>query len=202
MSFMFSSLAIATLGIFVLWFMRRMEDPSETRRQPRNLPKPNPIVDKFEAALPDITLLRYDTDAFRQSTKGYWAQQEREVTQAAIIQPRNATEVARAIAFLKKEYDLRSLQEENRHDEVLFAIRGGGQSPVSGSASANGGIMIDLSLFREIEVAEDEKSVAVGAGCQWIDVSRVLDGKGLGVVGGRSSGVGVAGFTLGGKCIH
>jgi FAD/FMN-containing dehydrogenase len=142
--------------------------------------------------------LRYDTDAFRQSIDGYWAQQEREVAQAAIIQPRNASELSKVIAFLKKEYDMRCVHKE-KFDDVLFAIRGGGQSPVAGSASANGGILIDLSLFREITVAEKRQSVVIGAGCRWIDVSRILDEKGLSVVGGRSSEVGVAGFTLGGK---
>ena len=38
----------------------------------------------------------------------------------------------------------------------------------------------------------------VGAGLKWGDVYGVLEGKNLSVVGGRLSGVGVAGLTLGG----
>ncbi|KAJ5948698.1 FAD binding domain protein [Penicillium verhagenii] len=199
MAFVFSSLAIATLLIVVVWFKRRTNSLTQRRSQPQNPPKPNPVVDKFTVELPNITLLRYDTDAFHRSIESYWAQQEREVVQAAIIQPRNASELARVVTFLKNEYDMRCLQKEPRLDQALFAIRGGGQSPASGSASAKGGALIDLSLFREVTIADNRESVAVGAGCQWIDVSRVLDEKGLAVVGGRSSGVGVAGFTLGGK---
>lgn len=48
-------------------------------------------------------------------------------------------------------------------------------------------------------MSEDGKSVGIGAGCKWGEVSRVLDSKGLAVVGGRNSAVGVGGLSLGGK---
>ena len=59
--------------------------------------------------------------------------------------------------------------------------------------------MIDLGLFREVTTSEDGSTVAIGAGAKWMNVSRVLDDKGLAVVGGRNSAVGVGGLTLGGK---
>ena len=59
--------------------------------------------------------------------------------------------------------------------------------------------MIDLSLFREVVPSEDGSSVAIGAGAKWMDVSKVLDQKGLAVMGGRNSAVGVGGLTLGGE---
>lgn len=40
--------------------------------------------------------------------------------------------------------------------------------------------------------------MAIGAGTKWMDVSKALDKKGLAVIGGRNSAVGVAGLTLGG----
>ena len=58
--------------------------------------------------------------------------------------------------------------------------------------------MIDLSLFCEVVPSEDGSSVIIGAGAKWIDVSKVLDERGLAVVGGRNSAVGVGGLTLGG----
>ena len=61
--------------------------------------------------------------------------------------------------------------------------------------------MIDLGLFCEVIVSEDGSSVIIGAGAKWMDVSRVLDEKGLAVVGGRNSAVGVGGLTLGGKLL-
>ena len=59
--------------------------------------------------------------------------------------------------------------------------------------------MIDLGLLCEVTSSEDGSNVAIGAGAKWIDVSKVLDKKGLAVVGGRNSAVGVGGLTLGGK---
>ncbi len=59
--------------------------------------------------------------------------------------------------------------------------------------------MVDLALFCEVTPSEDGSSVVIGAGAKWINVSRVLDEKGLIVVGGRNSAVGVGGLTLGGK---
>jgi hypothetical protein len=53
--------------------------------------------------------------------------------------------------------------------------------------------VIDLGLFCEVTPSEDGSSVAIGAGAKWRDVSKVLDEKGLAVVGGRNSAVGVGG---------
>jgi FAD/FMN-containing dehydrogenase len=144
-------------------------------------------------------LLHRDEDAFRKSINTYLAQQEREVVQACIVQPRDVGELAKAIGILKREYDERRTLPRKESDVVLFTVRGGGQSPVSGGASAKGGVLIDLSLFREVTVSDDRESVALGAGVRWAEASRILDEKGLSVVGGRSSDVGVAGYTLGGE---
>lgn len=50
------------------------------------------------------------------------------------------------------------------------------------------------------QVAYDasSQSVAIGAGVVWDDAYAALEPFNVSVVGGRSSGVGVAGFTLGG----
>ncbi|KAJ5573885.1 uncharacterized protein N7459_008312 [Penicillium hispanicum] len=198
MALLLSSLGIATALVVAFCLVRWTSNSSQAQPQ-RQIPvKPNPVVEKLLAALPEIVLLPHDSDAFRKSINTYWAQQEREVVQAAIVQPRNAGDLAKVIAILKAEYNTRSTKPRQNFEDVLFAIRGGGQSPISGSASAKGGVLIDLALFREVTVADDRESVAVGAGNRWIDVYRVLDGKGLTVVGGRSADVGVAGLTLGG----
>ena len=61
--------------------------------------------------------------------------------------------------------------------------------------------MIDLGLFCEVTPAEDGSRVTIGAGARWMDVSKVLDERGLAVVGGRNSAVGVGGLTLGGTLL-
>ena len=106
-----------------------------------------------------------------------------------------------AITLLKQEYDLQTKNASKEKVEALFAIRSGGHSPVPGAASINGGILIDLRLFNEVIPSEDGTSVIVGAGAKWMSVSAILDKKGLAVVGGRNSAVGVGGLTLGGQFI-
>jgi hypothetical protein len=83
--------------------------------------------------------------------------------------------------------------------EDLSAVRSGGHSPIAGAASIKGGVVIDLRFFYEVTHSEDESSVVIGTGAKWMDVSKSLDEKGLAVVGGRNSAVGVGGLTLGGK---
>lgn len=131
----------------------------------------------------------------------YWAQQECEVVPACVVRPRDVQELSTATTMLKREYDERRKQSGKDQPEGLFAIRGGGHSPIAGAASINGGVLIDLSLFKEVTPSEDGSSVVIGAGCKWMDVSKVLDEKGLAVVGGRNSAVGVGGLTLGGKLL-
>ena len=59
--------------------------------------------------------------------------------------------------------------------------------------------MIDLSLFNEVTPSDDGSSVVLGTGARWRDVSRALEDKGIAVVGGRNSAVGVGGLVLGGQ---
>ena len=97
-----------------------------------------------------------------------------------------------AVTLLKREYDQQGKQAREGKAEALFAVRSGGHSPISGAASIKGGVMIDLGLFSQVTPSEDGSSVTFGAGAKWMDVSKVLDEKGLAVVGGRKSAVGWA----------
>ena len=58
--------------------------------------------------------------------------------------------------------------------------------------------MIAMTRFSNVTLSDDTKTVDVGAGVVWDDVYDALDGTGVNVVGGRVSGVGAAGFLLGG----
>lgn len=191
-------LGIASAVTAVLWVLRRTKSPPGAQRQLKLPTNQSLISQKLVEALPHIVLSHSDKDAFRKSIDSYWAQQEREVRQACIVQPREASEVASVINILKREHG-RQRPSTGGCDDVLFAVRGGGQSPVPGGASAKGGVLIDLTLMREVTVSDDRESVALGAGTRWVDVLRLLDREGLTAVGGRSSDVGVAGYTLGGQ---
>ena len=52
--------------------------------------------------------------------------------------------------------------------------------------------------FSQIEYNPSGQTVNVGAGLIWDDVYAALDPLGVNVIGARATGIGVAGFTLGG----
>lgn len=56
-----------------------------------------------------------------------------------------------------------------------------------------------MSRLNAIEYDASTGTVAVGAGNIWDNVYAALEPYGVNVVGGRVSGIGVAGFTLGGE---
>lgn len=80
---------------------------------------------------------------------------------------------------------------------LLVAVRGGGHN-VAGSASCDGGIMIDLSLMTGVHVDPKAKTARVQGGATWGDVDRETQIWGLATAGGAVSTTGVGGLTLGG----
>ena len=202
-----SAFAITTLLIISFFIMRRLR-PSQSLQAakktdhsglPSSLPEPTMLSKALASAIPDSVILPHDATAFKQSMSSYWAQQECEVIPACIVRPPNVQQLCTAVTILKSEYDEREKLAGGNRAKGLFAIRSGGHSPVPGAASIKGGILIDLGLFCEVTPSEDESNVVIGAGAKWMDVSQVLDNKGLAVIGGRNSAVGVGGLTLGGK---
>ena len=55
-----------------------------------------------------------------------------------------------------------------------------------------------MSRFSDVVYNPDSKTADIGAGLIWDDVYAALDPHGVNVLGGRSTGIGVAGFLLGG----
>ena len=162
---------------------------------------PSMLSKCLSSALPDSVIFPHDAVAFKDSMNAYWAQQEREAVPACVVRPRDVEQLCTAVTILKQEYSIQVIQAGEEKPQGLFAIRSGGHSPISGAASINGGILIDLCHFREVTPSEDGMSVVIGTGAKWRDVSKTLDEKGLAVVGGRNSAVGVGGLTLGGKLV-
>lgn len=182
-------------------YIIQAEKKSDSENLPTSLPEPTMLSRSLASALGDSVILPHETTAFKQSMESYWAQQECEVIPACVVRPHNVRQLCTAVTVLQREYVEREKQAGEQKAEGLFAIRGGGHSPISGAASIKGGVVIDLGLFCEVTPSEDGSSVAIGAGAKWMDVSKVLDDKGLAVVGGRNSAVGVGGLTLGGKVL-
>lgn len=55
-----------------------------------------------------------------------------------------------------------------------------------------------MARFNQVVYNASTQTATIGAGLIWDDVYAALEPHGVNVVGGRVSGVGVAGFTLGG----
>ncbi|KAI0079336.1 FAD dependent oxidoreductase [Panus rudis PR-1116 ss-1] len=82
-------------------------------------------------------------------------------------------------------------------NKTPFAVKGGGHTSNPGFSSTSG-VQIAMSKFSEVNYNADAQTVDVGSGLVWDDVYSALEPHGVNVVGGRVTGVGVAGFTLGG----
>ncbi|THU83468.1 FAD-binding domain-containing protein [Dendrothele bispora CBS 962.96] len=78
-----------------------------------------------------------------------------------------------------------------------FAVKGGGHTGNPGYSSTEG---IQIAMFRFSEVTYDEsaQTATIGTGLIWDNVYEALAPHNVNVVGGRVTGVGVGGFTLGG----
>ncbi|CBF70074.1 hypothetical protein AN6155.2 [Aspergillus nidulans FGSC A4] len=133
-------LGIVASLVAAAWVLRRTTYSPESQVQLEVPTNPSPISKKLAEALPHIVLL-HRNKAFFKSINSYWAQQEREVMQACIVQPREASEVAKVIGILKREYDEQEASLTSRSGDVLFAVRGGGGlsffTPCFGLACSN-----------------------------------------------------------------
>jgi FAD/FMN-containing dehydrogenase len=58
--------------------------------------------------------------------------------------------------------------------------------------------LLDLVNLNNITLSADQTQTSIGPGNRWVDVYSYLQSKGLAVIGGRVSDIGVGGLTLGG----
>jgi FAD/FMN-containing dehydrogenase len=107
---------------------------------------------------------------------------------ALIARCANPADVALAIRFA-------------RNHELLLAVRGGAHNG-AGLGTCDDGVVVDLSLLRDVEVDPDARTVRVGGGCTWAEVDRATGEHGLATPSGIISTTGVGGLTLGGGVGH
>jgi FAD/FMN-containing dehydrogenase len=88
-----------------------------------------------------------------------------------------------------------------REKHLLVAIRGGGHSG-PGFGSCDGGVVIDMSPMKRVDIDPRTSTVRVEAGCTQGDVDRATSAHGLAVPAGLVSTTGIAGLTLGGGTGH
>jgi FAD/FMN-containing dehydrogenase len=107
---------------------------------------------------------------------------------ALIAQCASPDDVARTIAFA-------------RDHDLPLAIRGGGHNG-AGLGTVDDGVVIDLSLMKDIAVDPHARTVRVGGGCTWGEVDQATGEHGLATPSGIISTTGVGGLTLGGGLGH
>src|SRR4029079_19221006 len=102
---------------------------------------------------------------------------------AAIARCLDAGDVATALAFAQQR-------------DLEIAVRGGGHNP-AGHCAVDGGLVIDLSRMRNVEVDPDAR-IAVSDGCgTCLDLPAASQAHGLVTPGGVVGSTGVTGLTLG-----
>ena len=84
-----------------------------------------------------------------------------------------------------------------RTEGLRVSVRGGDHS-TSGSSVCEGGLMIDLSPMKGVEIDFDARTAWVEAGVRWKEFDEAAQAHGLATTGGTVSDTGVAGLTLGG----
>ncbi|HSJ21058.1 MAG TPA: FAD-binding oxidoreductase [Nocardioidaceae bacterium] len=101
-----------------------------------------------------------------------------------VVRPSTTRDVAATVDFA-------------RDHNLLLGVRCGGHN-IGGAAIPDGGIMLDLSGLRTVEVDPDRRLAHVGGGCLLRDVDRASQAYNLATTLGFVSEVGVGGLTLGG----
>ena len=80
-------------------------------------------------------------------------------------------------------------------------MRGGGHNP-AGHCVSDGGLVIDLSSMRRVEVQADTRVALADGGATWLDFDAPTQAFGLVTPGGVVGSTGVCGLTLGGGIGH
>ncbi|MFN0156941.1 MAG: FAD-binding oxidoreductase [Bacteroidota bacterium] len=93
--------------------------------------------------------------------------------------------------------DVVSCVQFARENDLLLCIKGGGHN-IAGLATADGALMLDMSLMRGVWVDTQKKIAHAQSGCLLGDVDRETQVHGLASVLGFVSLTGIAGLTLGG----
>lgn len=88
-----------------------------------------------------------------------------------------------------------------RSHDLEVAVRGGGHNP-AGHCICEGGLVIDLSRMRKVEVDAEKRIAHSDGGATWLDFDSATQAFGLVTPGGVVVSTGVAGLSLGGGIGH
>ena len=101
------------------------------------------------------------------------------------------------IAQCKTTADVVTALRRAREDGLEISVRAGGHN-VAGKAVTDGGLMIDLSSMKAVEVDAQSRTARAQPGVNWDEFNIATQAHGLATTGGVVSSTGIAGLTLGG----
>lgn len=101
---------------------------------------------------------------------------------ALIVRPRDTAEVIESVAFA-------------RSNDLPLAVRGGGHSP-AGYGTVDGGLVVDLSTMKRLDVDPQHGVAWAQPGLTWGEYNARTHHHGLATPGGDVEGVGIAGSAL------
>jgi FAD/FMN-containing dehydrogenase len=110
-----------------------------------------------------------------------------------VIDPRHPGMIVRCAAAV----DVARSVELARTNEFAVAVRSGGHS-LTGDSFCDGGMVIDVSGMKSIEVDTETSTARAGAGLTVGEFDQATQPFGLATVLGECTSVGIAGYTLGG----
>ncbi len=102
-----------------------------------------------------------------------------------------------AVVRCSNEDDVVSAVNFARENGLVAAVRGGGHN-VAGFGTCEGGMVIDLSGMKGVNVDPESGIAEAQGGVTWGEFDEATQKHGLATTGGLVSTTGIAGFTLGG----
>ena len=132
-----------------------------------------------------------DAKTYIDSINSYFFQEAR-LLPSCVVSPASASDVSLIVSTMM---GLR----QNGSKSSAFAVRSGGHTPFAGAANIKNGVTIDLRNIDNISVNSNKSITSVGAGSIWSNIYAALTPLNLTVLGARVAGLGVGGFSTGGK---
>ncbi|KZT64214.1 FAD dependent oxidoreductase [Daedalea quercina L-15889] len=155
---------------------------STTAVQPKSLSALEVCVE-IASTVSSASEVFYPLEPYYTEDSYHWSQSSSQVS-ACTVEPGTAEDVGAIIQILART-------------EMPFGVKGGGHSANPGFSSTTG-VQIAMARFNNVTYDASAGTATIGAGLIWDDVYAGLEQYNVNVVGGRVTGVGVAGFTLGG----
>jgi len=137
-------------------------------------------IAKFASLLQGQIVLPGDAN-FEEARRVHWLSS---AMPAMVVRAAATSDVAATITFA-------------REHALELAVRSGGHS-LARYGIVDGGVMLDLSLMKTLEIDPETRIAQLGAGLTWGEVAAALHPHGLGLSSGDNATVGIGGLAIGG----